>query len=149
MGRTGRTIKRKVYQDVSASKVGIKDAKHFAEYANQTTNVKVEYLQKSEVITNNISDAALIKGTLIKLHCVDHISPSQVEFYNSMYKNVSPMFCSINYDESESSSDEEEASSEEGMSTYNRDSTSEDEEYHSSIGDIVISSVRTFSNILG
>ena len=39
-----------------------------------------------------------------------------------MYNTVSPMFCSINYGESESSSGEEEASSEEKMSTYNRDS---------------------------
>ena len=33
----GRTVKREVYQDVSASKVLIKDAKHFVEYAHEVT----------------------------------------------------------------------------------------------------------------
>ena len=61
------SIKRKVYQDVPASKVIIKDAKHFAEYANQVTNIKVEYLGKSEVVTNDVSNAVEIKGNL-KLH---------------------------------------------------------------------------------
>ena len=69
-----------------------------------------------------------------------------------MHKNVSLMLCSVNYDKSESSSDEEKASSEEKMSTYNGDSTVEVEKFHSSISDIVIvyfSSVGTFSDILG
>lgn len=39
------------------------------------------------------------------------------------------MLCSVNYDKSESSSDEEKASSEEKMSTYNRDSTVEVENF--------------------
>ena len=53
-----------------------KNPKHFTEYANQVTNIKVEYLDKSEVVKNDVCDAAGIKGTL-KLHHVDCISPSQ------------------------------------------------------------------------
>ena len=92
-------------------------------------------LAKSEVVTNDVSHAVEIKETL-KLHHVDCINPSQVEFcYNSTYKNVSLMLRSGNYDDGESSSAEVEASSEEEMSACNRDSTSEVEEFHSSIGD--------------
>ena len=58
------------------------------------------------------------------------------------------MLCSVNYDESESGSDEEEASSDEEMSTYNGDSTSEVEEFHSSISDIVIVYHELSKNIL-
>ena len=48
----------------------------------------------------------MIKGTL-KLHQVARISPSQVDFYyNSTYKNVSPMLRSVNYDERSQASSE-------------------------------------------
>ena len=133
---TGETKKTKVHQHVTAAKVAIKDAKHFAEYANQATNVKVEFLDRFEVITNDVSDAVEIMGNL-KLHRRDNISLSQVEFYyNSKYKN-NPILCSVNSDESESSSEEEEASFEEETSTCNIDSTSKVEEFHSSINDLV------------
>ena len=69
---------------------------------------------------------------------VDHIRPSQVEFYyNSRHKNVSPMLHSVNYDENKSSSDVE-ASSEEETTTYNKNSTSEVEEFYSSIGEMLL-----------
>ena len=58
----GGTIKRKVYQDLSSSKFVIKNAKDFAEYAKQVASIKVEYLDKSEVVTNDVSDAVEIKG---------------------------------------------------------------------------------------
>ena len=46
----GGTVKRKVYQDVSTWEVVIKDALHFATYANEICNVQVEYLDKGDII---------------------------------------------------------------------------------------------------
>ena len=84
-----------MYQDVSASKVVIKDAKHFAEYSDQVTNIKVEYIDKSEVVVNDLSDAVEVKGTL-KIHHIDRIITSQVKFYyNSTYKELSLMYASL------------------------------------------------------
>ena len=47
----GGTVKRKVCQDVSTWKVVIKDALHFATYANGICNVQVEYLDKGDIPT--------------------------------------------------------------------------------------------------
>jgi len=62
LDKEGYKVKRKVYQDVSASKVVIRDAKHFAEYSDQATNIKVEYLDKSDIVVNDLSDAVEVKG---------------------------------------------------------------------------------------
>ena len=68
---------------------------------------RLNILTSYKVLTNGVIDDVEIKGTL-KFHHVDHISPSQVEFYyNSRNKNVSLMLFSVNYDENKSSSDEE------------------------------------------
>ena len=56
----GGTVKRKVYRDVTACKVIIKDAKHFADYANTVMNVRVEYLDKSDITLLNLNDAVYI-----------------------------------------------------------------------------------------
>ena len=45
----GGTAKRKVYQDVTASKVIIGDAKYFAIYANSILEIQVEYFDKSDI----------------------------------------------------------------------------------------------------
>ena len=58
------TVKRKVYQDVTASKVIIKDAKHFASYANSILEIQAEYLDKSDILVLKLDDAIYIKGTL-------------------------------------------------------------------------------------
>ena len=42
----GSTIKRSIYNDVRSSKVIIKDAKHFADYASKKLNLHVIYLNK-------------------------------------------------------------------------------------------------------
>ena len=72
----GGTVKRKVYQDVTASKVVIKDAKHFAEYANNAMNVKIDYIDKSDVTVLDLSDAVYIYGTL-QIHHLERVSKSK------------------------------------------------------------------------
>ena len=57
-------MKRKVYQDVTSSKVIIRDAKHFASYANSILEIQVEYLDKSDILVPKLDDAIYIKGTL-------------------------------------------------------------------------------------
>ena len=53
----GGTVKRKVYHDVTASKVIIRDAKHFASYANSILEIQVEYLNKSDILVQKLDDA--------------------------------------------------------------------------------------------
>ena len=60
----GGSIKRKVYSDVSAQKVVIQNARHFATYSDENCNVNVLYLDKIEVQSPNIYDSSYIAGTL-------------------------------------------------------------------------------------
>ena len=93
----GGTVKRKVYRDVTSGKVIIKDAMNFTEYANKVCKVQVEYLDKSEVVSVDLSDAIHVYGTL-KVHHVDRISIAELEFYlNSPYKNEAEILTSIQY----------------------------------------------------
>ena len=58
------TVKRKVYQNVTASKVIIRDAKHFPSYVNSILEIRVEYLDKSDILVSKLDDAIYIKSTL-------------------------------------------------------------------------------------
>ena len=49
----GGTVKRKVYQDVTESKVIIRNAKHFASYAKSIWEIQVEYLDKSDSLSRS------------------------------------------------------------------------------------------------
>ena len=64
----GGIVKRKVYQDVTASKVTIRDAKHFASYANSILEIQVECLNKADILVSKLDDTIYIKGTLQKHH---------------------------------------------------------------------------------
>ena len=68
----GGTVKRKVYQDVTASKVIIRDAKHFASYANSILEIQVEYLDKSDILVPKLDDAIYIKCTL-QIHHLERV----------------------------------------------------------------------------
>ena len=46
----GGSVKRKVYQDVTASKVIIRDTKHFVSYANSILQIQVQHLDKSDIL---------------------------------------------------------------------------------------------------
>ena len=93
----GGTVKRKVYRDVTACKVIIKDAKHFADYANTVMNVRVEYLDKSDITLLNLNDAVYIYGTL-QIHHLERVSQSEITFYyNSPYKQLAHKLRSVNY----------------------------------------------------
>ena len=66
----GGTVKSKVYQDVTASKVIIRDAKHFLE-------IQVEYLD-------------ILKLYTLQIHHLEFVGKSKVNFYyNSTYKKSS------------------------------------------------------------
>ena len=58
----------KIYQDVTASKVIIRDAKHFASYANSILEIQVECLNKADILVSKLDDTIYIKGTLQKHH---------------------------------------------------------------------------------
>ena len=73
-------MKRKVYQDVTASKVIIRDAKHFASYANSILEIQVQYLDKSDILVPKLDDAIYIKGTL-QIHHLERVGKSKVNFY--------------------------------------------------------------------
>ena len=82
-------MKRKVYQDVTSSKVIIRDAKHFANYANSILEIQVEYYGKSDIFVSKLDDAIYIKGTL-QIHHLEWVGKSKVNFYyNSTYKKSS------------------------------------------------------------
>ena len=95
---SGGTVKRKVYQNVSTWKVVIKDAKHFAQYANTVCNIHVGYLDQTEIKNLNLNKSNYIYGTL-QIHHVDRISSNTVEFYyNAVYKKSAKMLKRITYD---------------------------------------------------
>ena len=82
----GGTVKREVYQDVTVSKVIMRDAKHFASYANSISEIQVEYLDKSDILVPRLDDAIYIKGTL-QVHHLEQVGKSKVNYYyNSTYK---------------------------------------------------------------
>ena len=56
----GGTVKRKVYQDVTASKVIVRDTKHFSSYAKSILEVQVEYLDKSGIFAPNLDDVVVL-----------------------------------------------------------------------------------------
>ena len=58
------TVQRKFYQVVTESKVTIRNAKHFASYANSVLEIQVEYLDKSDILLQKLDDEIYIKGTL-------------------------------------------------------------------------------------
>ena len=93
----GGTVKRKVYQDVTASKVIIRDAKHFARYANSILEVQVEYLDKSDILPPKLDGATYIKGTL-QIHHLERVGKLKVNFsYNSTYKKSSNLLRAVDY----------------------------------------------------
>ena len=56
----GGTVKRKVYQDVTASKVIVRDTNHFSSYAKSILEVQVEYLDKSGIFAPNLDDVVVL-----------------------------------------------------------------------------------------
>ena len=92
----GGTVKRKVYQDVSTWNVVIKDALHFATYANEICNVQVEYLDKGDIPNLDLSDPKYIDGTL-QVHHVDRIGNSLMFYYNSNYKKSAEILKVVSY----------------------------------------------------
>ena len=90
-------MKKKVYQDVTASKVIIRDAKHFASYANSILEIQVEYLDKSDILVPKLDDAIYIKSTL-QIHHSERVRKSKVNFYyNSTYKKSSSLLRAVDY----------------------------------------------------
>ena len=93
----GGTVKRKVYQDVIASKVIIRYAKHFASYANSILEIQVEYIDKSDILVPKLDDAIYIKGTL-QIHHLERVGKSKVKFYyNSTYEKSSNLLRGVDY----------------------------------------------------
>ena len=93
------TIKRCVYNDVRASKVILRDAKHFSEYANEKLAINVAYLEKAETTVVNVKDSVPVPGTLT-IHHVEQVSSNLIELYkNSKYKVPSKVVKSIQYQE--------------------------------------------------
>ena len=133
----GGTIKRKVYQHVSSERVVIQNAKHFATYADQVCNISVHYIDKSNIIINDLADAVYIPGTL-QIHHVNRISQSCIEFYyNSPYKKESTKVSTIKYtsDQSNHSMYDNSVS---GISSINDTTTDTAPKNIASIGDVVI-----------
>ena len=74
----GGIIDRCVYNDVRASKVILRDAKHFAEYANEKLAINVAYLDKAEITVVNVKDSVPVPGTLT-IHHVERVSSNLIE----------------------------------------------------------------------
>ena len=90
-------MKRKVYQDVTASKVIIRDAKHFASYANSILEIQVEYLDKSDILVPKLDDAIYIKCTL-QIHHLERVrKPKGNFYYKPSYKISSNMPRAVDY----------------------------------------------------
>ena len=66
----GGTIKQCVHSDVRTSTVILRDAKHFADNANEKFAINVAYLDKDEITVINVKDSVPVPGTL-KIHHVD------------------------------------------------------------------------------
>ena len=67
------TVERKVYQDVTESKVTLRNVKHFASYANTILEIQVEYLDKSDILLPKLDDEIYIKSTL-QMHHLERVS---------------------------------------------------------------------------
>ena len=93
----GGTVKMRVYQDVSSSRVIIKDAKDCANYADLILQIIVEYLDSSEITAVDLDDAIYVKGTL-QIHYSDRVTKSRIKFFfNSTYKKPSNMLTEVDY----------------------------------------------------
>ena len=93
----GGTVKHKIQQDVTTGKVIAEDAKSFANFANNILNVKVVYLDKSEIISHDLSDAMHIHGTLRVQH-VECSTNDNPDFYqNFPYLHEAKKLVSIAY----------------------------------------------------
>ena len=90
-------MKRKVYQDVTASKVIIRDAKHFASYANSILEIQVEYLDKSDILVPKLDDAIYIKCTL-QIHHLERVGKPKGNFYyKPTYKKSLNLLRAVDY----------------------------------------------------
>ena len=90
-------MKIKFYQDVTAPKVFIRDAKHFASYANSVLEIQVQYLDKSDIYVSKLDDAIYTKGNR-QIHQSEWVGKSKVNFYhNSIYKKSSNLLWAVDY----------------------------------------------------
>ena len=98
----GGTIKQCVYNDVRESKVILRDAKHFAEYANEKLAINVACLDNNKITVVNKEDSVPVPGTLT-IHNVEQVSSNLIELYKSLnYKVPSKVVKSIQYQENSS-----------------------------------------------
>ena len=82
----GGTIKRSVYQAVQQNKVVINSAKEFAQAASKYTQIKVLYVDKTQIKYPELDDARPVHGTL-KIHHVKRDGGKLV------FKKNSPYYC--------------------------------------------------------
>ena len=71
--------------------------KTFANYADPILQIKVEYLDSSEITAFDLDDAIYVKGTL-QLHHLECVTKSRIKFFfNSTYKKLSNMLTEVGY----------------------------------------------------
>ena len=82
----------------------IKDANHFADYANEKLNLHVIYLDKKKVTEINVDDSVRVPGCL-SVHHVERVTENVIDTYkNSNYKKRSKIVKSIEYKEGQKQS---------------------------------------------
>ena len=83
------TMNSSIYNDVRSSKAIIKNAKHFADYANEKLNLHVIYLDKKEVTEINVDDSDPVPSCLL-VHHAECVTENLIDTYkNSNYKKRS------------------------------------------------------------
>lgn len=93
----GATIKRSVYQAVQQNKVVINTAEEFAKAANLYTEIKVLYMDKTQVKCPDLDDAVAVTGTH-KIHHVLRDGKRLLFKKNSPYWfKKEPVFKDLNY----------------------------------------------------
>ena len=78
----GSTTKQRA-NDVRASKVILRDAKHFSEYANEKLAINVACLDNTKITVVNKEDSAPAPGTLT-IHHVERVSSNLIELYKNL-----------------------------------------------------------------
>ena len=78
-----RSTTKQRANDVRASKVILRDAKHFSEYANEKLAINVACLDNTKITVVNKEDSAPAPGTLT-IHHVERVSSNLIELYKNL-----------------------------------------------------------------
>ena len=132
----GGTVKRSTYRAVQSEKVVINTAREFAEAASKYSQIKVLYVDKTEIKYPDIDAAKAVQGTL-QVHHIERQQDGVLVFKkNSPYRSTDelaePVFRTVDY----SANDVETLDVPENLQTNNDATHGDDEQTNKQTGKI-------------